>query len=316
MAVVKDVRLYRPGDETGITGLFSEVFGRTMPVQEWRWKYIESHPEKVYSTVAEDDSGKIVGHYGGVCLPLIFHGKEIYGHAICDVMVHPRYRGIRTFRRLLNLFPIESAKDGIKFGYGFPNSTTLLKPAILSGLYEKVEDVIEGTKNVEFYNDFDRYAFKLFPLDYSDSRIDSLWESCKYNYRITLVKDSKYLVWRYGRNPLYRYELWGLKNRFGSRLYAYAVLKREKDRVLVIDLLFDMVMVKVLFKKIENYVYAIKREAITLWAPPFMRKVLGNLGFDIRPAGTAIPRSTYYKYYEKKEIKGQFFYSMGDTDLF
>ncbi|MEF9476207.1 MAG: hypothetical protein L0958_05930, partial [Candidatus Mariimomonas ferrooxydans] len=66
----------RDGDESGITRLFRDIFGREMSLKEWRWKYIESYPEKLYSSVAIHKELGIVGHYGGLCLPILVNGNS------------------------------------------------------------------------------------------------------------------------------------------------------------------------------------------------------------------------------------------------
>ncbi|MEF9426871.1 MAG: GNAT family N-acetyltransferase [Candidatus Mariimomonas ferrooxydans] len=242
------IRMYREGDEAGIIKLFKEIFGREMTLDEWRWKYIESHPQKIYISVAVHKEDGIIGHYGGICLPFLHNGKPVQGLAICDVMIHPKFRGRRLFKELVNLLPVESAKDGINIGYGFPNKDTLMKPALLLGLFEKIEDVIEGNKEVKLHNDLVRYSFKLFPLEYSDIRIDYLWESCKHSLYLAVVRDRRYLTWRYKNHPLFSYEIWGLKKRFGRRLYGLAIVKKEEDRVLIMDFLFAEGMFKPLFR--------------------------------------------------------------------
>lgn len=309
------IRLYSKGDEFGIVKLFKDVFGREMTLDEWRWKYIESYPDKVYSSVAIHKDMGIVGHYGGVRLPLIYKGNPAHGLAICDVMIYQKFRGIKTLKELSGLVPREAVKDGIIMGYGFPNRATLLTPALSLGIFEKVEDVLEGNKDVKFHNDSIRYKFKLFPVDYSDIMIDRLWESCKTDLYLAVVRDGRYLTWRYKNHPLFSYELWGLKNRMGRRLLGLAVLKREEHRVLIMDFLFAKGLLKPLFKKLENYIHSIGGKNIILWASPFMEKALSESGFSIKTAETAIPRTTHENTLTKDEMGGKFFYTMGDTDF-
>ena len=315
MAEVQNVRLYRPGDETEITALFKGIFGREMSLQEWKWKYVESYPDKIYSTVAEDSRMGIVGHYGAVCLPLIYRGQPAKGLAICDVMIHSKFRGIKTLKALSSLIPAEAVKDGIIIGYGFPTVDILLRPALSLGIYEKVEDVLEGNKEAVFHNDPIRYSFRLFPLEYPDERIDHLWNLCKNNTSLSVVRNMKYFTWRYKNHPFFNYELWGLKKRMGRRLLGLAVLRREKDRILIIDFLSMKEMFEPLFQKIENYIYSTGLKTITFWFPPFMREKITALEFSIKKSPTSIPRTTYEKTLTKEEMAGKFFYTMGDTDF-
>ncbi len=313
---ILEIRLYRPGDEVGIVRLFKEVFGREMSLDEWRWKYIASYPEKVYSAVAVHEELGLVGHYGAVRLPLIYKGTPAWGLAICDVMVLPPFRGIRTLKKISYLTPREAIKDGIIIGYGFPNRDTLLSPSLRLGIYEMVEDVIECAKEVAFHDDVNRYRFKLFPLDYSDLRIDRLWERCKKQLTLAVVRDGAYLTWRYKNHPLFRYELWGLRERLGRSLIGIAVLRRVEDRVLLMDFLSTKEQLRVLLEKIENLACSVGARTLALWIPPFMTNTVKNLGFSVQTSITAIPRTTEEPTLSKEDISGHFFYTMGDTDFF
>ena len=310
------IRLYQPGDEVGITELFKEVFGREMFLDEWRWKYIESYPGKVYSTVAVHEELGVVGHYGAVRLPMIYKGRLSWGLAICDVMILPPFRGIKTLKKISCLTPREGIQEGdCLLGYGFPNRDTLLKPALNLGIYEIVEDVMEAVKEVNFHDNVNRYRFKLFPLDYSDFRIDRLWNRCKEKLTLAVVRDRRYLTWRYKNHPLYHYELWGLRGRIGRSLVGLAVLKREGDRVLLVDFLSAKERLPALLEKIENLAYSGGAGTLTLWVPPFMANTFTTLGFSIKKSATAIPRTTQEPTLAKEDIAGHFFYTMGDTDF-
>ncbi len=307
-------RMYKEGDESGIVKLFKEVFGREMSLDEWKWKYLGRGNKKVYSSVAVDSEGRVVAHYGGMFHPMILEGEEVYGLAIGDVMVHSKLRSLKLFKKVASILPVESSKDGVSVGYGFPNERAMRLPENL-GLYEKIEDVMEGDKEVEFHNDLDRYRYKLFSLHYSDNRIDRLWETCKRDIHLSVIRDMKYFKWRYRDHPLFNYELWGMKSRFGRKLLGVAVLKREDYRVLIMDFLCEKGMFKPIIKKIENYAFTIGKKKISLWAPPFMEKLLVESGFSVKPAGTCIPISTHEKFKTKEEMKDKFYYTMGDTDF-
>jgi len=310
-----EIRLYREGDEIGITKLFHEVFGREISLEEWRWKYTGEGNKKVYSAVAIDERDRIVAHYGGMPHRMIYQGREVYGLAIGDVMVHAKYRGLRLFKEVASMVPEEAVKDGIILGYGFPNERALRLPEKL-GLYEKIEDVCEANKETRFWNNPARYVYKLFPLSYDDRRIDDLWEEVKYSYVLSVVRDGDYLRWRYQRHPLFSYELWGLRKRWSSRLRGIAVLRREdeKERVLIMDFVCPANEMYALFQKIENVVFG-KKKRLALWHPEYLKRKMTRMGFSVGSAGTSIPRTTHEQTLRKNEIAGRFFYTMGDTDF-
>ncbi|MFI5294180.1 MAG: GNAT family N-acetyltransferase [Thermodesulfovibrionales bacterium] len=309
-----DVRLYRPGDEVGIRGLFKEVFGREMSLEEWMWKYTGEGERSVYSSVAENVSGEIIGHYGCMVQRAIHRGRKIYGISIGDVMTHPKCRGIRLFRELATIGPTEAVRNGIVLGYGFPNERAFRLPEKL-GLYEKVEDVFEAGKDVQSHNNLNRYTYRFFPLRYEDSRIDTLWEQLKGRIHLAVIRDREYLRWRYQRHPYFSYEFWGLKKRWGLQLAGLAVMRKDNERMLLMDFVCPLDLLGPFFQKIENYLYSTGIKKLVFWLPEYLRERVAREGFSLYPAGISIPRSTIEGYLAKEEMKGRFFYTMGDTDF-
>lgn len=308
------VRLYQDGDEYLIAKLFREVFGREMSLDEWDWKYKSAGDQKIYSSVAVSKTHGIVAHYGCMARRMTYQGKEVYGLAIGDVMVHPKFRGTKLFKKVTMLSPEESGKEGISIGYGFPNERAMRLPEKL-GLYEKVEDVFESTKDVGIVTNWARFFYKLFPLRYDDKRINYLWQTVKPELQLALVRDADYLTWRYKNHPFFVYELWGLKKRWGSELLGLAVLRREDTKMFIIDFLCTMDMLDVLFLKVENYAHAVGSKTIVLWHPEYLKNRLEGLGYVAAPSITCIPRSTHKAFLPKDKLKGIFFYTMGDTDF-
>jgi SAM-dependent methyltransferase len=307
-------RCYRPGDEIEIVKLFQAIFGREMSLEEWRWKYTGRGNGKVHSTVAVSETNGIVAHYGGMQHRMVYQGREINGVSIGDVMVDPRYRGRTLFKKVSSLFPAEATKEGIFLGYGFPNARALRLPEML-GIYEKVEDVYAGTKAVKQWNNSARYIYKLFQLTYDDGRIDRLWEEVRNSYHLAVIRNRDYLAWRYQRNPLFSYELWGLRKRWSRKLRGIAVLRRDGEKVLIIDYICPDRLIDVLFQKIENTAYAAGQKQLTIWHPEFLKEKMQRMGFSVEYAGTSVPRSTHEGWLTRDQIAGNFFYTMGDTDF-
>src|SRR3990172_287579 len=202
MSDIKEIRLCRPGDEIGITRLFKDIFGREMSLKEWQWKYPGYTNKRFYSSFAVNDSDEIFARYGGMTPRMIYNNREMTALSIGDVMVHPKYRSLKLFKKMAVLKPDEASKDGIIFGYGFPTERAFLLPLKLK-LYDKLEDVAEATKPVGFHNNANRLMFKLFPLGFDDDRIDALWESVSRELTLAVIRDRAYLAWRYQAPPLF-----------------------------------------------------------------------------------------------------------------
>ncbi len=115
-------RLYEPGDEEGIVALYARVFGYERTPEWWRWK-IKTLPAAVETTwvaVAEKD-GSIIGHYPGIPIQMKLHGETRPTILITDVMTAPEFR-----RRGILLHMAEEAKrhwrnSGFTAQIGLPN---------------------------------------------------------------------------------------------------------------------------------------------------------------------------------------------------
>lgn len=311
-----NIRRYKDGDEYGIIELFNKIFGRQMTIQEWLWKYKGQGNNQVYSFVIVDKEEKVVGHYGGIPMRMTYKGRDILGIVICDVMIHERYRGLWTLKRLHNRFIDTYLKEGISMFYGFPTEKTLLLPAEKLGLYERVETIYEASKDVKFHNGPERFLYKLIPIDFDNPEIDRLWESVKGDFSFSVIRDRNYLRWRYKRNPLFFYEAWGLKKRFSKALEGLIILKKEdKDELLLMDMVFKKGLLNSLIKKTENLAFSMKKKRLLMWSPQRMHDILKKLGFQFKPSGANLPRATHKGTIPKEEIFSHFYYTCGDTDF-
>jgi hypothetical protein len=310
-----EIRFYREGDEEGIVRLFSGVFARKMTLEEWRWKYTGQGNAKVYSAVIEDAAEGIVGHYGGIPLRMLRKGEQTTGVSTCDVMIHPRFRSFVRLKKLHNFFTDNHVKDSLYMLYGFPTEQTLMIPADKLHLYERIEVVQEGKKDATFHGGPDRFLYKLFPIDYDDLRIDDLWDNINGRFGLVVIRDRSFFRWRYRDNPLFTYELWGLRKRWEQKLLGLAVVKREGDGSMrIMDLLSRDGMLPVLLRKVGNMACSAGVKQLVLWAPGRIRRVLTDEGYALVKTGTTLPRSTHPLSIKKEEILSSFFYSAGDTD--
>jgi len=309
------IRPYRDGDECGIVSLFNNVFGRHMTIEEWNWKYKGQGSSKVGSIVIENKDCGIVGHYGGILLRMVRDGLEIKGASNCDVMIHPKFRGFTRLKKMHNLCIDELVKASVFMIYGFPTEETLMIPADKLKLYERIEPVQEAVKDTVFHNSPERFIYRLLPMGFDDSRIDRLWRDIKSEYRLSVIRDRAYLIWRYGLNPLFRYEIWGLQKRWSRKLLAAAVLKRDdSDKLLIMDIICRKKILPGLLTKVENLACSSGKKKLSLWAPSRIRDTLKTKGFALFMTGTTLPRSTHPLTLKKDEIQEKFFYSAGDTD--
>jgi hypothetical protein len=310
------IREYQQGDEYGIVQLFKSIFGREMTIDEWNWKYIGQGNEKVCSAVMVNEHNHVVGHYGGIPFRMIHYGREMTGIATCDVMIMSQYRGIGRLKKLHDFFVDSHVRNGVTMFYGFPTEKTLLLPLEKKGLYERVEPVLEATKNLDAHKDRINLLYRLVHLSFDDQRIDDIWVSVRENFELAVIRDRDYFDWRYKRNPLFSYEILGLTKRWSNKLLGLVVFKRDdSDTLLVMDIVFYERIFNSLLIKTEGFARNLGKKRMGIWLPQRMHHTLETLGFISRPSGATLPHSTHPATLKKDEIRAHFFYTCGDTDF-
>jgi len=308
-----EFRFYQDGDEEGIVSLFNTVFDREMTLTEWRWKYMLPWSEKVCSVVMVGSNNEIVGHFGGMEFPMYLDGKPIKGIAAVDTMIHKKYRSFVRLKTMYNLFMEKLISDHPMF-FGFSPDRVIKLAVDRLKIYERVESVQEGTKNVAFHNTPSRFLYRLIPLSSGTPDLGSLIKRFLSEYRLVVRKDWQYLKWRYLDNPLFNYELWGLTRRFSDTILAVAALRIENNTAFVMDLIAPQAQIRPLLLKVENLCHTRGIKELRIWAPTSIRNLISSAGFTIQKTSTTLPRSTYPGTLSAEEVRKKFFYSMGDTD--
>jgi 2-polyprenyl-3-methyl-5-hydroxy-6-metoxy-1,4-benzoquinol methylase len=308
------VRPYQDGDEKGIVRLFQEVFGRKMTIDEWEWKYKGQGNEAVSAVVAVNEAGEIVGHYGGIPLRATYNGNLIHILATCDVMIHPSSRGFWMLKRITAFFKHEAIKKAFRMCYGFPTEKTLMLPAEKLGIIERCTNIFEAYKDVSLHNNLNRFLFRLSPMPFDDARINCLWKSVRETRSFAVIRDTDYLAWRYGQNPCFSYQIWGLTRRWDKQLLGAAITRNDlaKD-LMLIDLICLEKLIVPLLQKVENLAISMGKKRILLWMPERYHPLLRNNGFSQRECGV-LGKFPEEEFISKQTAAHEFYYSMGDTD--
>jgi hypothetical protein len=306
------VRDYKTGDEEGITSLFKEVFGKDMSIKQWRWKYLSINDE-LYTKVAQDAAGRIIAHAGAIYLRGTLEGRAIPFFQIADVMVHPDYRGYMGKKNLFNclmkaLFEGIGNKFDEVFCYGFPGKRPYLVGK-RSGVYESIEEAVEcilesGKSRINI--------FKIVQIDWKDKRLENLWNGISKNLRLSLIRDTRYLQWRYASNPFFSYHLLGIFS-FG-RLKGWIVTKEEGDDVFIIDLLIEEQHLRHLIKAIKSYFAYKNKTSIRLWLPENWRRDIND--YKEKKTGVIVTNMIWQLPLMTGFVRKKLYYTMGDVDIF
>ncbi|WP_200330266.1 GNAT family N-acetyltransferase [Thiocystis violacea] len=306
-------------DEPALIELFAKVFGVQRSSAEWRWKFVASRAlardfTPVESMVALDPSGMIIAHAGALCLPGVFRGKRTPFVQICDVMVHPSYRGgigqNNLFTVLLRSLLSKIATDlPTAFRYGFPGRGPYLvgERAGVYGLMEvalKADVPAKGPLSASFW--------RVVPLSWGDDRLDVLWGRLRKSFTLGLVRDAAYLRWRYADNPVRSYELFGLA-RFG-RLQGWVVSCCEQGERRLVDLLLPPASIRAAIHAVARHVGANRApEPLSVWLPHAWRS---RLDLPMLETPVFAANMCWRSAIDTATAREHLYYTMGDVDIY
>jgi len=219
------VRQYKQEDREQTFALMEAVSGKPAERDVYEW-YIERNPYGANMGWVADDHGRVCGRYGMIPEELQALGKRMPVTQAVEIMTHPDYRkqgmfpamAERVFADLPGMgyhftigFPNDAARPGhLKFGWkelGFiqaslrPLRTAVVarrryKNPLAAALVGLVGDIY-----LKLAYDWRRPAglrtVQSSLIERFDERFDDLWQRVGARYPIALVRDSRYLNWRY-----------------------------------------------------------------------------------------------------------------------
>lgn len=193
--------------------LFSEVFGQPMTPQQWRWKFHQGPRLGSVNIVAQDESGKLLGHVGAMVFPGVYRGQAMPMAQVCDVMVSPQARGgldpVAVYPRMMVVLQRElnARFPGVR-AYGFPGQ----RPFRLGermGFYRQMYCSRASSWPIGSPLNWRNLWWSVTPADWDVARLDRLW-SCgmKHLAEPAVARTGAYLAWRYRDHPIHSYRLW------------------------------------------------------------------------------------------------------------
>jgi hypothetical protein len=223
------VRMYRPEDKEQCFALMQAVSGHEPDRPMWDW-YIERNPYGANMGWVADDHGKIVGRYGMIPLELQVQGRRMRIAQAVEIMTHPDYRKQGMFPAMATQVFADLPGMGINFAIGFPNdqarpgherfgwkepgwiqaSVRPIHTAVVAARYYKNPILasiigVAGDIGLKLLYDLRKPAgygtIKSTLVEHFNNRFDELWQRVGTRYPIALVRDSRYLNWRYVESP-------------------------------------------------------------------------------------------------------------------
>jgi hypothetical protein len=311
------VRAYKESDEEAIRTLFALCFGRAISHDEWTWKY-KASPWGSTAAVAED-GGDIVAHYGGIKSQFYCKGKTFDVYQPCDVMTHPKYRA-RIFSKrgaMVRAGEYFYEVNPMDFAFGFPSERhALLGTKQLGYTVHDYVTVLKKKASASVHPWRPLVRVKKGWQSVGGRGLDDLWEKIKDACGLSLVKDSRYLFWRYRDNPYKQYEPLIVESRYAKSLRAFAVLSATESGLHVLDFFAENTKIlKTLLKTIEDVPLKGGSDTVTMWANTHEGsfKTLIECGFTPE-RGVPLIFKTMNRAIDRSFLFEQYCFRMGDYD--
>jgi hypothetical protein len=228
-------RPFQDGDEIKLPVLYEDTIGEWIGSDAWRWLFMNAPAGKGYTWLADHD-GFLAGQYTVVPVDMMILGRRVRTTQSVDTMTHSKYRKQGIFLTLARDVYEEARNDNVVLVYGFPNENshpgfikhldfitltnakTFLRPV-------KIDDAITVKLKIPVISSVLGYISRLiydliFPLksgNRADVQIKSasrfpdeaekLFESISGEFPNMVVRDTRYLNWRYPDRPNKEYEI-------------------------------------------------------------------------------------------------------------
>ncbi len=217
----------------------NQAYGARRTEKQWRWLFDQSG-EGVRPFVVAKDGGRIVGTQALIPITMVGPDGDIYTAKSEETLIDPSMRGRGVFQKMYDLLFKYTSEHGIKAIWGFtpaykpfmsvgfnvPGSTAQLLLPFSSQAVSAYGDHLGGgvrrigltvaTGSIAAYSAVRLAlsrrtdALQLKVLDAAPLEGDSLCRAFVASWGgVTILRDAKYLEWRYFRNPFVRATLIG-----------------------------------------------------------------------------------------------------------
>ncbi|MGL4772618.1 MAG: GNAT family N-acetyltransferase [Clostridium sp.] len=291
----------------GIQKLFSSSFKREISSEYLNWRYLENPLNEVRAFVAIDNN-EIISNYSISPIILNIKGKsEKFGLSM-TTMTHPAYRGRGLFKFLAEGLYKELIKDGYGGVIGFPNKNShgvFINKLGWSDIYE----IPTMKLNLNNYN-IKQVTNNIRSLSFKENLSQKTDE-------ISIYKDKDYLKWRFEKNPINHYEIYGeVKN---EEVKGKIIFKRFNDEIDIVYMEYeDLNSLNSMLCGVLDIFKWKGIKGVNLWTNLFKEghEVIEKIGFEEN-----LPVTYFGGRIFKEDLKDIFHYrnwniQMGDSDVY
>ncbi|MDO8287250.1 MAG: GNAT family N-acetyltransferase [Rhodoferax sp.] len=308
------VRHVRTTDFDEIATLFQEVFGHPISRELWTWKYANGHGNGVVAA----RHGALIAHYGGMYRDVMLCGKPDWVFQICDVMVHPKERGVMTRQGPFLLTAATSAEIYGPLGFGFPNARAM-EVAAKMGLYSEVGQMSE----VRWEPSEPRFRLRtrLQPVVHgsaaSQALVESSWAAMAKDLQsdVVGVRDWAFVEHRYFSHPHNQYEVLAVISRFTGKPLGVMVLRRLEAMCELVDVITPLANLPLLIDQARRLTGLWKLPYLYCWITRnHLPRFVATEGQEVA-LNVSIPTSCWTDDPRADIFKDRWWLMSGDTDF-
>ncbi|MFT4512568.1 MAG: hypothetical protein ACI89X_004166 [Planctomycetota bacterium] len=228
------IRPYQPGDEESLLRGHNQIFPERS-LAHWQWKFGDNPTGQVHTMVADHEQEGLVGAY--VTLPahaLIEGQRRIIGQCV-DLWVQPQHRRFGPRPGLfVNLALAHYEEWGGKgenqnsFHHGWPIATWRIGQKYLK--YEIVRDwdfLFREMTPGGFPKRSTSDELEVRKVGRFDTDVDGLWTEFSKETQLAVIRDQRYLNWRYADAVDSSYELYECREKSSNKLRGIAVVAQR-----------------------------------------------------------------------------------------
>lgn len=318
------LHVYSASDAKNVISLWENVFGQKMTKTWWHWKYHES-PNAPAGIVAYNQKEEALAFYGGLPMDAIHGTEKVRITQIVDNMAHPQYRKFIKGRKSLFVESAEAFYDKYEhegttiFHYGFPGVKNFKLHRLLLNLEPLPNPLIFLELNPKRKKSNIWYSFfRITQHTKSPADADKFWAKVEGSFPLAVIRDSRFLRWRFDAHPNNTYRWFCLRDLRNS-LLAWAVVRVIEQTAVIVDIcsVNNTKHIQSLLFFVQGVLEEEKITPIKIWITKthFITEALLMSGFVEKPEPLGI-RGIYRnnKHLGNADLNN-FYLTMADADL-
>lgn len=324
-----EVRSYRRGDEEQILPLFEHVFPVKRGMAHWRWKFLDN-PAGRHITLAVAPGGRIVGQFAGLPADAAHpSGRFVLSQGI-DHMVHPDHQGKGVFAAMTRHFiasVLAADRRVVFYSYPLARKHSIDQKVTAAELIHPVTALGWDLSRSERSLGAGRWTRLRIRVDrvarFGDGA-EALRRRVQSELGVAAVRDPRYLNWRYADCPDVAYTLLQATERWTGRVAGLAVLRFgwfDEPIAALVDWLVparDTAVAGALLAECHARARANGCRSMRTWLPPSTdaHRALVSVGYVPEETPFLLTTIADSDRERARLMKAQWFYTMGDSDIY